>query len=199
MIVPKKKESEVFKRITKRLKVKIFFGPENNLVERHLLAAEKFKGDVIVRVPGDNCFSEPKEIDKIIKYHLKFKNRSFTSNLTQIGNSGYPDGLGAEVFDYDTLKIISKMNLSKKRKEHLSLNFYDYKKQKVINKKFCKVNTLKCPKEYAYPNVRLDVNTEKDYLFIKEIYDKLFKKKQFLSIYKIISYLKNIKKLKKII
>ena len=94
LITSKKKENSIFKNISKKLKIKIFFGSENNLVERHLQAAKKFNGDIIVRVPGDNCLSEPKEIDKIIKYHISKKERSFTSNLTNIFKSGYPDGLG---------------------------------------------------------------------------------------------------------
>ena len=41
---------------------------------------QKFKGEVIVRVPGDNCLPEPKEIDKIINYHLTQKRRVFSSD-----------------------------------------------------------------------------------------------------------------------
>ena len=42
LITSKKKENYVFKKISKSLKVKIFFGSENNLVQRHLEAAKKF-------------------------------------------------------------------------------------------------------------------------------------------------------------
>ena len=118
VLIASKKENSIFQKHIKKLKIKIFFGSENNLVERHLQAAKKFNGDIIVRVPGDNCLSEPKEIDKIIKYHISKKERSFTSNLTNIFKSGYPDGLGAEVFDYDTLKKYRKNKINKVKKEH---------------------------------------------------------------------------------
>ena len=194
LITSKKKENIIFKKITKSLNIKIFFGSEKNLVERHLQAAKKFGGEIIVRVPGDNCLSEPKEIDKIIKHHLSQKKRSFTSNLTNIFNSGYPDGLGAEVFDYSTLQTIAKKRITKLKKEHLSLNFFDYEKQKIINKSYCQVSSIKCPKYFRFPNLRLDVNTKKDYIFIKKIYDDLYKKNKFFGINKIIKYLK-IKKM----
>ena len=113
LITSKKKENLVFKKISKSLGVKIFFGSENNLVDRHLKAAKKFNGQIIVRVPGDNCLSEPKEIDRIIKHHINQKTRSFTSNLTNIDESGYPDGIGAEVFDYETLKEVAKLLFQK--------------------------------------------------------------------------------------
>ena len=190
LITSKKKENQVFKNISKKHQVKIFFGSEDNLVERHLQAAKKFNGEIIVRVPGDNCLSEPKEIDKIIKHHLSKKERSFTSNLTSIFKSGYPDGLGAEVFDYDTLKKISKKKIIKIKKEHLSLNFFDYKKQKIINKKFCTINKIDCPKSFSFPNLRLDVNYYKDYLFIREIYENLYVKNKFFSIKDVINFLK---------
>ena len=193
LITPDKKENQIFKKISRILKVKIFFGSENNLVERHLNAAKKFKGDVIVRVPGDNCLPEPKEIDKIIKHHITQKKRVFSSNLTNIFKSGYPDGIGAEVFDFDTLKNIAKKKISKLKKEHLSLNFFDYKKQIIVNKRYCEVATIKCPKSYSFPKLRLDVNSHKDYLFIKEIYENLYKKNKFFNIRDTIKYLKKRK------
>ena len=70
--------------------------------------------------------------------------------------------------------------ISKLKKEHLSLNFFDYKKQVIINKRYCKVVTIKCPKSYSFPKLRLDVNSYKDYLFVKEIYENLYKKTNFL-------------------
>lgn len=193
LITSKKKENNIFKKISKKLNVKIFFGSENNLVERHLQAAKKFGGQIIVRVPGDNCLSEPSEIDKIIKHHINQSKRSFTSNLTNIFKSGYPDGLGAEVFDYLTLKEIAKKKINKLKREHLSLNFFDYTKQKKINQSFCEVNTIKCPKAFSFPNLRLDVNYHKDYLFIKEIYEALYKKNNFFTIKDIIKHLKKKK------
>jgi spore coat polysaccharide biosynthesis protein SpsF len=193
LITSKKKENNIFKKISKSLQVKIFFGSENNLVDRHLQAAKKFKGQIIVRVPGDNCLSEPVEIDKIIKHHLNQNRRSFTSNLTSIFKSGYPDGLGAEVFDYNTLKEISKKKISRLKKEHVSLNFFDYTKQKIINKNFCEVNTIKCPKAFSSPSLRLDVNNLNDYLFIKKIYEHLYKGNKFFSIKDTIRYLKKKK------
>ncbi len=193
LITPKKKENYIFNKISKELKVKIFFGSENNLVLRHLEAARKYKGEIIVRVPGDNCLSEPKEIDKIIKYHLGQRKRSFTSNLTNIFDSGYPDGIGAEVFDFETLNEISKKKLTAVKKEHLSLNFFDYRRQKISNISFCEVNTIKCPNSFAFPNLRLDVNTLSDYNFIKEIYENLYKKNKIFNINQTINFLKNKK------
>ena len=57
----------------------------------------------IVRLPADNAVPEPNEIDKIISHHLSLNRRGFSSNLSSFFNSGYPDGIGAEIFDFSLL------------------------------------------------------------------------------------------------
>jgi len=188
---PNNKSDKVFKNIVKEMNINIFYGSEKNLVKRHFDAAKKFKADVIVRVPGDNSIPEPEEIDKIIKYHLNIKRKSFTSNLSNIFGSGYPDGIGAEVFDFLTLKQIMKRKKTLKQKEHVSLNFFNYKTQKNLFPKFCSVNTLKCPKNFKRPKLRLDVNTQKDYEFIKDIYENLYNKNPKFKIQDVIKYLES--------
>ena len=63
----RKADFNVGNRYPIKTKIKIFRGPENNLVERYYLAAKKYNVRNIIRFPGDNCIPEPKEIDRIIK------------------------------------------------------------------------------------------------------------------------------------
>ena len=88
--------------------IKLFRGHEDDLVHRFYQAASLFKARTIVRFPADNPVPEPSEIDRIIKFHFLWYKRGFTSNISQIKGSGYPDGIGAEVFEYDSLKFIYK-------------------------------------------------------------------------------------------
>ena len=60
-------------------------------------------------------YQNQKKLIKLLNI-TSVKERSFTSNLTNIFKSGYPDGLGAEVFDYDTLKKMSKNKINKVKK-----------------------------------------------------------------------------------
>ena len=50
----------------------------------------------------------------------------FSSNLSEIFNSGYPDAIGAEVFSIDLLKKAWQQNSDQKFREHVHLNFFDY-------------------------------------------------------------------------
>ena len=79
--------------------VTVFAGSETDLVERYYQAAEASSADIVGRLPADNVAPEPDEIDRIIEHHLSLGRRGFSSNLSVINDSGYPDGIGAEVFD----------------------------------------------------------------------------------------------------
>jgi spore coat polysaccharide biosynthesis protein SpsF len=176
--------------------VKIFRGSEDDLVSRYFFAAKRYKSKIIVRLPGDNCMPEPSEIDRIILFYKKFKKSFFASNLSNILNNQYPDGIGAEVFGFNYLDDLMNMKLTKKKKEHIHLNFFDYKNNKPINEKWCKVRTILCPKQFRRPDICLDVNTMNDYKFISNIYENLYYKNPEFNINDIINYInkKNEKK-----
>ena len=72
----------------------------------------------------------------------------------------------------------------------MSLNFYDFEKQRSNNNSYFKVSYPKSPKSIAFPNIVLDVNYLKQFKFIKRIYENLYPKKKFFLTYDIIKYLK---------
>jgi spore coat polysaccharide biosynthesis protein SpsF len=198
LAIPDTEQDDKISKINFSCNIKIFKGSENNLVSRFFFAAKKFNSKIIVRLPGDNCMPEPSEIDKVILFYKKFKNPFFASNLSNILNNQYPDGIGAEVFGFNYLDDLMNMKLTKEQKEHIHLNFFDYKNDKAVNKKWCKVRTIICPKEFRRPEICLDVNTIEDYKFISDIYENLYYIKPKFKITDIINYLdkKNEKKQK---
>ena len=141
----KKKERQISKSINFE-KVNFFFGPEDNVLKRYYLACIKYNIKTIVRFPGDNAIPDPEEIDRIISFYLKFNKPFFASNIQNFYNNNYPDGIGAEVFSFTHLNDLIKKKLSNKYKEHIHLNFFNYKKQIVTDSRWCKVRTIKCPK-----------------------------------------------------
>ena len=46
-------------------------------------------------------------------------------DLAEINNSGYPDGIGAEIFDFSILKDAIKKCPEPEKREHVHLNFYN--------------------------------------------------------------------------
>jgi spore coat polysaccharide biosynthesis protein SpsF len=176
--------------------IKVFKGSENDLVSRYYFAAKKYNTKIVVRLPGDNCMPEPSEIDRIILFYKKFQKPFFASNLSNILDNKYPDGIGAEIFGFNFLEDLMSSKLSKLQKEHVHINFFDYKKNKAVNPTWCKVRSIKCPKTFRRPDISLDVNTINDYKFIKDIYKNLYYNNSKFNIKDIINFLdrKNVKK-----
>ncbi len=194
--IPKNKSDNVLYQLLKNSKINVFRGSEPNLLDRYYRTAVKYKLDYIVRLPADNPLPDYKQIDKLIHFHMKLKNNSniFSTNLQPIEKSNYIDGIGAEIFSFKMLeKLVQNKNLQQS-KEHISLNFYNFTKKKLINKKHFRVCYPIAPKSISYPNIILDVNYEKQFKFIKKIYENLYSKKKIFLTKDIIKYLKKNEK-----
>ena len=188
LAIPDSPENEVLSDLAQEFGATVFRGSEDNLLDRYYQAARKVKAEVVVRIPADNPLSEPEEVDKIVNYHLNSKNSGFTSNLAEIFNSGYPDGIGAEVFNMDTLEELWRNEQDPRKLEHVHLNFFDYSSQKPVNLEKFPVKTLVCPPEYARPDLVLDVNSWDQYRFIRKIYSSLYRDNPCFGIRQIINW-----------
>ena len=194
LAIPKNKEDDVLLKIGEQFGVKVFRGSENNLLDRYYQAAKLYDANYVARLPADNPLSEPKEIDKLICHHLSLCRRGFSSNLSSFFNSGYPDGIGIEVFDFSLLDDAHERNTNEEKNEHIHLNFFDYKSQKAVDTEWCPISTIKCPEAFRRPKLILDVNTYDQYLFIKEIYEYLYPKNPNFGILEIINWCDNVDK-----
>ena len=173
----KRKEDNILVEIAKSNRVEIFRGSENDLVDRYYQAVKGKSVGHILRLPADNPIPDPSEYNRLISYHLK-TNNDFSSNICNFMSNGYPDGFGVEIFTVNSLKKIWRNEKRKKFREHIALNFYDYKKDKKNIKFNFKIGTVKCPKKISRPKLVFDVNYYKDYLFIKQIYEYFLPQKK---------------------
>jgi|TARA_Y100000294_G_scaffold121085_1_gene112486 spore coat polysaccharide biosynthesis protein SpsF len=178
----KRKDDDILVEIAESNKVEVFRGSENDLVDRYYQAIKGKNITHILRLPADNPLPDPSEYNRLINYHLKTDN-DFSSNICNFMKNGYPDGFGVEIFTVDSLKKIWRNEKRKKFREHIALNYYDYKKDKKNLKFNFKIGTVKCPKKISRPKLVFDVNYYKDYLFIRQIYEYFLpKKKNFTAI-----------------
>ena len=196
LAIPENKENDVLYKIGEQFGVKVFRGSENNLLDRYYRAAKLYDANYVARLPADNPLSEPEEIDKLIIHHLGLSRRGFSSNLSSFFNSGYPDGIGIEVFDFSLLEEAHQQNTEQEKNEHIHLNFFDYKTQKAVDNEWCPISTIKCPEAFSRPELILDVNTYDQYLFIRDIYEYLYPKNPNFGILDIINWYDNVYKKK---
>ncbi|MCB9409856.1 hypothetical protein [Mycolicibacterium sp.] len=174
LAVPDTEANRVLVELGVNYGVKVFAGSENDLVERYYQAALFSNADVVGRLPADNATPEPGEIDRIVDFHLSLGRRGFSSNLSQIGDSEYPDGIGAEMFDFSLLAEARVRHNDPRQREHVHLNFFDYSAGRPVDADWCPVSTVRCPEGFRRPDLVLDVNTPAQYEFMRALYEYLY-------------------------
>jgi spore coat polysaccharide biosynthesis protein SpsF len=174
LAIPDTEKDRVLIGLGESYGIKVFAGSESDLVERYYQAALWSKADIVGRLPADNATPEPAEIDRIVDYHLSLGRRGFSSNLSVIGDSDYPDGIGAEMFDFSLLAEARTRHNDRRQREHVHLNFYDYSTGQAVDAAWCPVGTLKCPGGFRRPDLILDVNTQEQYEFMRQLYEYLY-------------------------
>jgi spore coat polysaccharide biosynthesis protein SpsF len=188
LAIPNTEHDKALESVANDIGVKCFIGSENDLVDRYYKAALQFQADIVVRIPADNTTPQPEEIDRIINHHISLNRPGFSSNLSVINNSGYPDGIGAEVFDFALLEDVHQTVTEVFKREHVHLNFYNYETGQTVDPSWCPVSTVQCPKEFRRPDLILDVNTKEQYEFMKELYEALYPRNPFFTITDIIAW-----------
>jgi spore coat polysaccharide biosynthesis protein SpsF len=182
-------EDQVLLELAKELKVSYFQGNLLDVRDRYLKAAEQFQADFIIRIPADNPIPDSNEIDKLIEFHLENNPSGFSSNLAQVNNSEYLDGIGAEIFSTKLLQESVARSSSDTVKEHVHRNFFDYSTQTPVDSSWCPIASPKAPAELRRPDIILDVNTMDDYTKIKRIYDNLYPKNPNFTTADVINFL----------
>ncbi len=174
LAIPNTSKDKILGDVGREYGVTVFTGSENDLLERYHQAAVTSKADVVGRLPADNATPEPSEIDRIVEHHLSLGRRGFSSNLSVIGNSGYPDGIGTEMFDFSLLAEARERHSDPRQREHVHLNFFDYSTQQAFDSTWCPISTVQCPSAFRRPDLVLDVNTQEQYEFMKQLYEDLY-------------------------
>ncbi len=192
LAIPDTEKDRVLIRLGESYGIKVFAGSEDDLVERYYQAAVWSKAEIVGRLPADNATPEPTEIDRIVDFHLSLGRRGFSSNLSAIGDSEYPDGIGAEMFDFSLLEEARVRHSDPHQREHVHLNFYDYCTGRAVDEEWCPVSTIKCPEGFRRPDLILDVNTQEQYVFMRQLYDYLYPKNPKFHITDIITWNDNI-------
>ena len=174
LAIPDNIENNPLETLGKSYGVQIFRGSEIDLVDRYYNAAKNLSCKYVVRIPADNPVPQGSEIDRIIDHHLSLNRPGFSSNLAEIYGSRYPDGIGAEIFDFELLEEISADFSDSKKREHVHLNFFDYATQKAVDENWCPISTVHCPSDFARPDIILDVNTQIQFEYMANLYKELY-------------------------
>lgn len=171
----KKKQDEKIIKISKKEKVRCFQGSEKNVLSRYYKAAKKYALDVIVRITADCPCIDPEIIDTIVGIHLKKKADYTTNSLKRT----YPWGLDLGVINFYALERAYQRAVKDYDKEHVVP--YIYQRPNIF-----KIIKVEAPKELRAPDIRITLDTEKDYLLLCAIFDYLYFKKNYFTAQEII-------------
>ena len=160
----KNKKDDALKRIAKKNNIYFFRGSNNDVLNRYYEAAKQFKGNTIIRVCADNPFIDFEQINLLIN-KFKKKKYDYICNHQNKLNSKYADGFGAEIFSMKILKKINQKASRKDQRQHVTKYIWDHKNQ-------FKILSLPAAKELAYPRLKFDINTQKDFVSIKNLIKK---------------------------
>tara|TARA_Y100000590_G_scaffold470544_1_gene666189 strand:+ start:1844 stop:2563 length:720 start_codon:yes stop_codon:yes gene_type:complete len=117
------KEDDMLEIIANRLGIKVFRGDEKNVLNRYFSAALDNSANIIVRVCADNPFISAEAIDELYNFFL---NNEYEIAQNSHISSGYPDGVGAEIFSIEFLRKLVSLTKNRKYLEHVTLYAYEH-------------------------------------------------------------------------
>jgi spore coat polysaccharide biosynthesis protein SpsF (cytidylyltransferase family) len=175
--IPDTKESSVLIPLLKKHKIDFYQGSLDNVLDRYIKAAEKFKIDFIIRITGDCPLIDPELIDNSIKRYKEFNNKPDYFYI-----EGCPRGLGdIEIIRLEALKKSISITKRSHHLEHV-VSFI------LENPKLFKIKIEKVLPEIFRPDLRVCVDEPADLVLIKKIFDH-FKPREDMTTRETIDYL----------
>ena len=147
------------------LKVKVFRGSEQDVLNRFVEAGRKARADQVIRVCADNPLVSGEVIDDLVQ----FVNENCCDYAYNQGDAGrtnmYPDGLGAEMVSLSLLEWLDRHAVKPYHREHC-LSYISENPDQFDIKTFDPPD-----QRIARPKLKLDLDTMDDYrrLALKQV------------------------------
>jgi len=162
--IPVSEDNDLFAKYIEELNVKVYRGSEGNVLERFYKSIEKKDCTTVVRICADNPLIDGQEIDNLIDFYKDNECDYAYNHIPK--NNKYPDGFGAEIISFDTLKHLYEIVDTQHHKEHC-LSYITDNPEKFTIKTFDPLDV-----DLHHPEMKFDVDTFDDYqsLCMKELH-----------------------------
>lgn len=172
LAIPSGKENDPLCSVAQLHHIPVYRGSEEDVLSRYVEAARTAEADIVVRVCADNPLVDPGEIDRLVRHHIE-NNADYSFNNIPNKTNNYPDGLGVEVVNAKILYEIAEKNLTSAQKEHVTQYILD-------NVEEYNIESPVAPEEICGPEIKLDIDTESDFVRMKQFIENLpLEKKPF--------------------
>lgn len=157
-------------------------GSEDDVLSRIANLIDDLDIDLHVECFGDSPLIDPQIIDEFIGFYLK--NAANIDYLTNTLKTTYPPGMEVSVYSGEVLqKVNSLISADDPLREHVGFNITRFKK-------LFKLKNLEAPKNFNYPDIYLEVDTQDDFTLVQNIILNLHNKnKDYFSLVEILNYL----------
>ena len=133
-------------------------GSELDVLSRLIQAADSFRADIVIRITGDNPFTDPTLIDNMVKRHL-----AAGANYTR--TIGLPLGVTADILSADILRRLHNRMADPNQSEYLQMF--------AIDPDHFKCELLDAPPDINRPFYSLTVDTPEDIQWARYLYRTL--------------------------
>jgi spore coat polysaccharide biosynthesis protein SpsF len=154
----------------------VFKGNENDVLDRYYQCNKEIKADHVIRITADCPMIDCSIVDKLIDKHLEEDN-DVTTNC-YLGRETYPDGLDCTIFKSKMLDY-AYIRASGKDREHVT--------SYMMNDIIFQIGEMKNNVNLSHERWTLDY--EDDYIFVKNVYEKLYSKNKFFDMYDVLALL----------
>ena len=152
------KDDELVKFLEKE-NYMFYRGSESDILTRYLNAAKNFDTDFIVSVDGDDIYSDPDYVDKMISIYEK-------TNADYIDMVNFPFGIASVGIKRDALVKVCELKKTDNTETGYRLFFHD--------EKIFKVHKMKPEENIKFPkNLRLTLDYQEDLDLARKIISKL--------------------------
>lgn len=140
---------DVVERFCAERGVDCFRGSDQDVLARYYECALQRGFTHVVRLTGDNPFTDIHELDRLIELHLAGSN-DFSSSFEEL-----PVGVGAEIFAFEALRRSFLEGHAPQHREHVDEYILE-------NRALFRTGRLAVPLSKRHPDVRLTVDTPED-------------------------------------
>lgn len=153
-------KDEVLKKYSLKYNIDFFQGSENNVLDRFILACEKYNVNKVIRVCADNPFIDVSLLKTLIDLssEKQYDYASYYYNNTPTIRTHF--GIFAEYVSLSALKKIKEATSKNKYIEHVTN--YIYENEQTFN-------ILKIPFKYKGESIRLTIDDHEDFKLLKNI------------------------------
>ena len=158
LAIPEKESESPLIELAHELKIPVFQGSEEDVLDRFVKAGESVQTEQVIRVCGDNPLIDIPLLRSLIKSHLLDK-----ADYT-LPQGPVPLGSSCEVVRFEALKKVNALAESSMYREHVTTWFHEHPSS-------FKVKHVRPPDYLRDHDFRLTVDTDQDF----QIMDELFK------------------------